>query len=76
MSMSPEEADKLGFGQVTAQATNAADKAIELGGKGFEAGKRLGKSALEATTVNPDKLKETVSTKWKEWTTKKSSAKP
>lgn len=59
------------IGPTTKKVINTLDKGIEIGGKMGSAISSGVKKGIDATTIDPDKLKSNVAEGWKKWTTKK-----
>jgi len=59
---------KMSVPPLTNAMMGTLDKGIELGEKGYKAGKELASKAIEATTIDVPK--------WKEWASKKMAPKP
>jgi hypothetical protein len=57
--------------ELTRKMSDIADSTIEGTKKAYGQAKALGGAALDAVTVDPDKVKEGIGEAWKKWTTKK-----
>ena len=59
------------LGPTTKKMLGTLDKGIEIGGKVGSAISSGVKKGIDATTIDPEKLKSNVGEAWKKWTTKK-----
>lgn len=63
--------NKYQVGPTTKAMMDTLDKGIEVGKKAGSVAMSGAKKAVDAVTIDPDKLRSRVSDKWKEWATKK-----